>query len=192
MVDPTQFNAFNSSHNPRNSWGSQAKSDPLAYFFDSLETLKQSGLYEEALEKVQSMLIGSPTHPRLLENLADIYICQQQFQEAIDVLNFLESQKDLTSSGLYLAGFAHLSLSRFEKWVQYLEKSNTASANNPEVLRNMWWAYNMMGDHQLGITILKRALVLKPEDAYILEDLSMAYLNAGDEKMAAEILAQLP
>jgi len=34
----------------------------------------------------------------------------------------------------------------FEKAIKNLEESNHKSPNNPEVLRNLGWAYTMTGD----------------------------------------------
>lgn len=34
----------------------------------------------------------------------------------------------------------------FQKAIESLEESNNKSPNNPEVLRNLGWAYTMTGD----------------------------------------------
>lgn len=49
--------------------------------------------------------------------------------------------------------------------------------NNPEVLRNLGWAYTMIGDPYRGISILKRALNINPNDELITEDLAMALIG---------------
>ena len=51
--------------------------------------------------------------------------------------------------------------------------------NNSEVLRNLGWAYTMVGQTDRGITILKRALNIAPEDELITEDLAMALIGSG-------------
>jgi hypothetical protein len=48
--------------------------------------------------------------------------------------------------------------------------------NNAEVLRNLWWAYNMIWETDKWITILKRALNISPWDSLITEDLAMALI----------------
>ena len=52
--------------------------------------------------------------------------------------------------------------------------------NNAEVLRNLGWAYTMLGETQRGITMLKRALNLSPDDELITEDLAMALIGVGE------------
>jgi Flp pilus assembly protein TadD len=52
--------------------------------------------------------------------------------------------------------------------------------NNSEVLRNLWWAYTMTWNSHKGITILRRALNINPNDELITEDLAMALIWNGD------------
>lgn len=61
--------------------------------------------------------------------------------------------------------------SNFSQAITYLERSNILSPNNPEVLRNLGWAYTMVGDIKKGIILLERALNISPEDELIMEDL---------------------
>jgi tetratricopeptide (TPR) repeat protein len=64
--------------------------------------------------------------------------------------------------------------------IQYLELSNKILGNNSEVLRNLWWAYTMIWNSWKGISILKRALVIAPNDDLITEDLAMALIWAWE------------
>jgi len=65
----------------------------------------------------------------------------------------------------------------FSTAISFLERSNISSPNNPEVLRNLGWAYTMMGDIKKGIILLQRALNIAPEDELIMEDLGVALLT---------------
>jgi Flp pilus assembly protein TadD len=64
----------------------------------------------------------------------------------------------------------------FQKSVFHLEKSNKMFWNNPEVLRNLGWAYVMTNQVERWIAILQRALKLSPWDRLIIEDLAMALI----------------
>ncbi len=59
----------------------------------------------------------------------------------------------------------------FKKAIQNLEESNEKTPNNPEVLRNLGWAYTMVGEVKKGIILLERALTIAPDDLLIMEDL---------------------
>jgi Flp pilus assembly protein TadD len=65
----------------------------------------------------------------------------------------------------------------FSQAISFLERSNIVSPNNPEVLRNLGWAYTMGGDIRKGIILLQRALIIAPEDELIMEDLGVALLT---------------
>ena len=65
----------------------------------------------------------------------------------------------------------------FQKAILCLEQSNKKSPNNPEVLRNLGWAYTMVGDVKKGVILLERALTIAPDDMLIMEDLGVALLT---------------
>ena len=63
--------------------------------------------------------------------------------------------------------------------------------NNAEVLRNPGWAYTIIGEHTKGITILKRALNLSPDDELIVEDLAMALIGCGEVQSGNILLEKI-
>jgi Flp pilus assembly protein TadD len=79
----------------------------------------------------------------------------------------------------------------FEQAIKNLEESNQKSPNNPEVLRNLGWAYTMMGDVKKWVILLERALTIAPDDILIMEDLGVALLTQGKIKEAREYLSRV-
>ena len=69
-----------------------------------------------------------------------------------------------------------LSKDKTKESIEFLEKSNSLMWNNSEVLRNLGWAYTMLWETDKWIAILKRALVIAPNDELITEDLAMALI----------------
>jgi Flp pilus assembly protein TadD len=63
--------------------------------------------------------------------------------------------------------------------------------NNAEVLRNLGWAYTMLWETERGISILKRALIISPEDELITEDLAMALIGVGEIKQGNTLLKKI-
>lgn len=63
--------------------------------------------------------------------------------------------------------------------------------NNAEVLRNLGWAYTMLGETQRGIIMLKRALNISPNDELITEDLAMALIGVGDMQQWNTLLKKI-
>ncbi len=83
----------------------------------------------------------------------------------------------LSATWNYLKWFILLSKDKIDESIKYLEKSNSIMWNNSEVLRNLWWAYTMAWNTDKWITILRRALVISPDDELITEDLAMALIG---------------
>jgi tetratricopeptide (TPR) repeat protein len=101
----------------------------------------------------------------------------QKAQKAID---FALNINPESATGNYLKGFILLSKNKVIDSLLYLEKSNKLMPNNSEVLRNLGWAYHLTGNSLRGIVILKRALIISPDDRLISEDLAMALIGSGE------------
>jgi Flp pilus assembly protein TadD len=91
----------------------------------------------------------------------------------------------------YLKWFILLTKEKFSQAIIYLEKSNKLAQNNPEVLRNLGWAYYMKWDTIKWLWILKRALILAPEDVLIQEDLAMALIWTWEVSEWNKILTKI-
>ncbi len=82
----------------------------------------------------------------MYEELADVYIYEGDYVKAEKALDYAETLESDSSTGLYLRGYMSLIRNDFQKAIESLEESNNKSPNNPEVLRNLGWAYTMTGD----------------------------------------------
>ena len=107
----------------------------------------------------------------MYEELADVYIYEGEYDKATLALDHAERLEKGSSTGLYLRGYMALINNDFATAISFLEQSNIKSPNNPEVLRNLGWAYTMIGDIKKGVILLQRALNIAPEDELIMEDL---------------------
>ena len=145
-----------------------------------VETLKAQKKFSEAIAQLQKALTKFSDDYRLYEELADIYLYMSDNLKAMSALDFALTLNPNSATWNYLKGFILLWEDKVEEATSYLEKSNTLFGNNAEVLRNLWWAYTMKWQQERGITILKRALNISPEDELITEDLAMALIGTWD------------
>ncbi len=113
---------------------------------------------------------------RLYEELADIYLYKWELEKWLKSVNFALNLNKNSATWNYLKWFILLSQDKVTQAIKYLEISNKLLGNNSEVLRNLWWAYSMVWDSERWISILKRALVIAPNDDLITEDLAMALI----------------
>ncbi len=158
---------------------------------DEVERLKTQKRYTEARAMIEWALSRYPQRYELYEELADIYIYEGEYTKAEKALDYAETLESGSSTGLYLRGYMALIRNDFQKAIENLEQSNTKSPNNPEVLRNLWWAYTMTGDVKKGVILLERALTIAPDDVLIMEDLGVALLTQGKIQEAREYLSRV-
>ena len=101
-------------------------------------------------------------------------------ERAMNAIDFSLGMNSESATWNYLKWFILLSAEKIKEAISYLEKSNKLMWNNSEVLRNLGWSYTLVGKTDKGISILKRALILAPQDKLIKEDLAMALIGSWD------------
>ena len=156
-----------------------------------VETLKLSQQFDDAISLLQQSIVKYNSDYRLYEELADIYLYQGKLDKANSAIDFALELNEQSATWNYLKGFILLSNDAIKTAIDYLKKSNQLMANNAEVLRNLWWAYTLTGEHHKGITILKRALNLSPEDELIVEDLAMALIGSWEIQSGNSLLQKI-
>lgn len=145
-----------------------------------IEWLKTEQQFEKCKDILEDAILRYTKDYRLYEELADVYLYQWEITKWLKAVNFALTLNKESATGNYLKGFLLLSKDEIAESIYFLEKSNSLMRNNPEVLRNLWWAYTMTGETHKGIAILKRALNINPNDELITEDLAMALIGNGD------------
>jgi len=141
-----------------------------------VESLKSEQKFNDAIKILETALTRYSSDYRLYEELADIYLYKGELDKWLKSVNFSLSLNKESATWNYLKWFILLSQDKITEAITYLESSNKLLSNNSEVLRNLWWAYTMIWNSQRWISILKRALVISPNDELITEDLAMALI----------------
>lgn len=145
-----------------------------------IETLKESQKYNDAIKLVEESIVKYNFDYRLYEELADIYLYRWELKKAMKAISFWLDLNPKSATWNYLKWFILLSEDKVREAIVFLENSNNIMWNNPEVLRNLGRAYVMVWQTEKGISILKRALIISPEDELITEDLAMALIWIGE------------
>ena len=156
------------------------KVDATKQIIIEVENLKSNNEYEKAITLLEDSIIKYSDDYRLFEELSDIYIYKQDSTKSLNAVNFALELNPESATGNYLKGFLLLTQEKITNAIYHLWESNKLMGNNPEVLRNLGFAYSLQGEHEKGISILKRALHLNPNDELITEDLAMALIWNGD------------
>lgn len=167
------------------------KIDATKQIIIEVENLKANNEYEKAIWILEENIIKYSDDYRLFEELADIYIYQQNSEKSLNAVNFALELNPESATGNYLKGFLLLTQEQIPEAIVHLEASNKLIANNPEVLRNLGFSYSLQWEHEKGISILKRALHLSPNDELITEDLAMALIGNGEVLEGNVLLRQI-
>lgn len=150
--------------------------DKIKEIILEIENLKLEQKFTKAIEIIENSLVSYNSDYRLYEELADIYLYKWELDKAVKAVNFALELNTESATWNYLKWFVLLSQDKVRESIIFLEKSNALMWNNSEVLRNLWWAYSMVWQTDKWIAILKRALVIAPNDELITEDLAMALI----------------
>jgi len=154
--------------------------DQIKDIIIQVEKLKLTQNFDWAIALLQESIASYNSDYRLYEEMADIFLYRGELTKAVKAIDFALGLNDQSATGNYLKGFILLSGDKVQEALSYLETSNKMMWNNAEVLRNLGWAYTIVGEHTKWISILKRALNLSPDDELIVEDLAMALIGSGE------------
>jgi Flp pilus assembly protein TadD len=149
-----------------------------------IEWLKQQNLYGDARETALQWLVRHTDDYRLYEELADIYLFENNFEKAEEVITYARALHPDSGTGMYLEGYIAVTRGDFDHAVTLLTCANTLIPNNAEVIRNLGWAYVMQGEITRGLGLLRRAYALSPTDPMIINDLGVALIASGAEAEA--------
>ncbi len=165
--------------------------DKIKDIIIQIEKLKLAGNFDAAIALLEQSIVSYNSDYRLYEEMADILLYRGELKKAVKAIDFALSLNSESATGNYLKGFILLSSDQVKEALSYLETSNKMMWNNAEVLRNLGWAYTIMGEHTKWISILKRALNLSPEDELIVEDLAMALIGSGEVQSGNVLLEKI-
>ncbi len=163
---------------------------PKEYYIEEIEAQKNRWDYLRAREIAQDALIKNVDDYRIYEELSDIYLYENDLHSAEEMIGIAQELHPESATGMYLNGYIAVAKWDFTHGVEYLTKANVLFPNNPEILRNLWWAHVMLGQSFKGITMLRRALSLAPDDELIKEDLWVALMSDGNTKEGEKYLEE--
>jgi len=150
--------------------------DKIKEVIIQIEQLKSEQKFETCVDILEDAILKYGEDYRLYEELADVYLYRWELKKWLKSIDFALNLNKNSATWNYLKWFLLLSQDKVKESIPFLEKSNNLLKNNPEVLRNLWWAYSITWNGHKGISILKRAFNINPDDDLIVEDLAMALI----------------
>lgn len=149
------------------------------------------GDFDRSAEYYSRALDLDETLARASFNLARVYVVQNRFDDAIEILGQLRLQDPANTIVLETLGYAHFSLGQEiparETYLQVL----TIDPGNVNVLYNLAQIELAAGNDAVALDYLDRATQLDPGDTEVLALLASTATAAGDEERALVSLEQL-
>lgn len=163
----------------------------IDHIISTIEWAKLANNYAWAREIALKWLGEHTDDYRLYEELADIYIFEGNLEKADEVLAIARELHPDSGTGMYLDGYIATAKWEFDRAIEILTIANKNLPNNAEILRNLGWAHVMKAEVPKWLSLLRRALILAPEEPMIINDLAVALIAAGKDDEAREILSWL-
>lgn len=157
---------------------------PLDDIIDRIEDLKSQSKYSEARDTALQALTKHTDDYRIYEELADIYLFEEDLDKAEEVINYARALHPNSGTGAYLEWYIAAARWDFDRAIDILDAANKAFPNNAEIIRNLGWSYTMKGDISRWLLLLRRAHSLAPNDMMIINDLWVALIASGNEDEA--------
>lgn len=168
--------------------------NPISYIesvIEEIENLKQESNYRKARELALEALRTHTDDYRLYEELADIYLFENNLEKADEVLQIARELHPASGTGMYLDGYIATAKGEFDRAITVLEAANVTLPNNAEVLRNLGWAHVMQANVPKWLALLRRAHTLAPQEPMIINDLAVALMANGSEEEARIVLQKI-
>jgi Flp pilus assembly protein TadD len=110
-----------------------------------IETLKANQDYQKAKIVARSALVEHTDDYRLYEELADISLFEENLDEAETMIQTAEKLHPESGTGIYLRGYIAVARGDHDTAIKTLTRANELFPNNPEILRNLGWAFVLSG-----------------------------------------------
>lgn len=172
-------------------------SNIIESIIEEIEMLKQANEYGQARDIALQALSKHTDDYRLYEELADIYLFENNLDKADEVLQIARTLHPESGTGMYLDGYIATAKGEFDRAIDVLETANKNLPNNAEILRNLGWAYVMKHNKDSislipkWLALLRRAHTLAPEESMIINDLAVALMATGAEEEARTVLQKI-
>jgi tetratricopeptide (TPR) repeat protein len=119
---------------------------PIENIIESIEDLKHQNRYQDARETALQALMRYTDDYRLYEELADIYLFENNLEKAEEVIRYARELHPDSGTGIYLEGYIAVAKGDFDYAIDVLSRANKILPNNPEIIRHLGWAFVMKGE----------------------------------------------
>lgn len=159
------------------SMGQHVSQERIIQMLEQAEQLKLSGLYAEALQILDEVLIIDPDNVAAYEEVADNELSLEKYDRAEKAAMQAVELDNMSYTGHYILGFLRSQKEQWKDAITHFRSANKVKGNNAEILRCLGWTLFNAGQRAQGIVTLERSLNLDQHNPLTLCDLGVAYLH---------------
>ncbi|MCF7834607.1 hypothetical protein K9M48_00930 [Candidatus Gracilibacteria bacterium] len=145
---------------------------------DEIEKLKELGKFDDAINKINSILFRDPNNEEALLQVADIQYRKGEISKAGKAIDFLNAKKNNEDPlGLYIKGILEMEKNHRLEAKKYLQKAlELTKAENHEIMRCYGLCEYRYGNREKGLGLLKDSFTLNNKDAEVIYNLIELYI----------------
>lgn len=154
-----------------------------------VEALKKAGKFDEALKKVNHVLMRDPSHEDALLQVVDIEYRRGELDKAGKPIDFLMQTKKDEPMHVYIKGVLEMEKNNWYDAKKLFQEAITMTKfENHEILRCYGLCEYWYGNREKGVTFLQQAWDLHPTDAEVIYNLIEIYLLEFDYRRAKRMI----
>jgi len=156
---------------------------------DEIEQLKAQWKYDEALKKVNNLLVRNPTNREALYQVADIEYRRWEISKAEKPVDFLMQSNNDDAMSWYIKGVLEMEkTNRWEAKKLFKQALEKLEWDNPEIMRCYGLCEYRSGNREEGITYLNKSHKVNPLDAEVLLNIIEISILEKDTKNAKKFV----
>ncbi len=162
-----------------------------AQLIDEIEELKELNKFDEAIQKINQILVKDPNNEDALLQVTDIQYRQWEISKATKAIDFLNAKKNNEDPlGLYIKGILEMEKNNRINAKQYLRKAlELTNAENHEIIRCYGLCEYWYGNREKWINLLKDSFYINNKDAEVVFNLIEIYILEQNYKKAKSMIS---
>lgn len=158
---------------------------------DEIEQLKELNKFDEAMKKINTILVKDPSNEDALLQVTDIQYRQGEIGKASKAIDFLNAKKNHEDPlGLYIKWVLEMEKNNWIDAKKYLRKAlDLTKAENHEIIRCYglceYWYWN----REKWVNLLKDSFSINNKDAEVIYNLIEIYILEQNYKKAKSMIS---
>jgi tetratricopeptide (TPR) repeat protein len=158
---------------------------------DEIEQLKELNKFDEAMKKINSILVKDPNNEDALLQVTDIQYRQGEIGKASKAIDFLNAKKNHEDPlGLYIKWVLEMEKNNWIDAKKYLRKAlELTKAENHEIIRCYGLCEYWYGNREKWVNLLKDSFSINNKDAEVIYNLIEIYILEQNYKKAKSMIS---